>query len=400
MSPNSTKMSCFQNLCNTLDSTFAAAAQTEDELNYAASTLIVAGLLQMHTRTPRYASHRARLNSFPSFSSSSEHSYPTPERSESSTLPSAAELASAGFFHTGSGDETVCSACGLGLRDWQATDQPEACHFAYSTAEISLRSSGSTADGSRVPVIPCLYLAVHRLLVSELPLARKHLVPAGPIHSVCGLPGVVTPPVYNLITDPFTDSEAIEYASLADRLDAIARIMKSPPSPQGWPVENARALGHSDDLIVLALWRLQAEAAGVGIACPPKSALYLDPQGTADLLRAVLRVQEGFDATLGEFPDLDSCGLEDASDEVSTTASDTELSAEDAETAALSRCRCRRLRSSAAHRVTNIEASSPLSVDSNGIVIKRVRLPRFAEFLSWWFNRWRTTSESENLGSL
>lgn len=353
----------------------------------------------MHTRIPRYASHRARLNSFPVASSSSEHSCPANEQSESSTLPLAAELASAGFFHTGSGDETVCPACGLGLRDWQSTDQPEACHFAYSTTEISLRSSAGTADGPHIPTIPCLYLAVHRLLVSELPLARKHLVPAGPVQSVCGLPGVVTPPVYSLITDAFTDAEAIKYASLADRLDAIARIMTSPPSPQGWPVENARALGHSDDLIVLALWRLQAETTGVGIACPPKSALYLDPQGTADLLRAVLRVQEGFDATLGEYTDLDSSDLEEASDEVSTTASDAELSAEDAETAALSRCRCRRLRSSAAHRSMNTEASSSLSVDSNGIVIKRIRLPRFAEFLSWWYNRWRLSTDVKNVES-
>ncbi|VDP80971.1 unnamed protein product [Echinostoma caproni] len=352
----------------------------------------------MHTRTPRYASHRARLNSFPDSGSSSGHSYPRSEQSDSSTLPSAAELASAGFFHTGSGDETVCPACGLGLRDWQATDQPEACHFAYSTAEISLRSTEDSTGGPRVPIIPCLYLAVHRLLVSELPLARKHLVPAGPIQSVCSLPGVVTPPTYSLIPDPYSEVEALDFASLADRLDAIARIMTSPP-PQGWPVENARALGHSDDLIVLALWRLQAEAAGVGIACPPKSALYLDPQGTADLLRAVLRVQEGFDATLGEFPDLDSHSLEEGLDEAGAAASDAELSAEDAETAALSRCRCRRRRSSAANLVSNTEASSPLSVDSNGVLVKRIRLPRFAEFLSWWFNRWRLTAEHDCLDS-
>lgn len=47
MGPGSARMSCFQNLCHALDSTFAATAQTEDELSYAASTLILGEMNQL-----------------------------------------------------------------------------------------------------------------------------------------------------------------------------------------------------------------------------------------------------------------------------------------------------------------------------------------------------------------
>lgn len=330
----------------------------------------------MYVRTPRYASHRARLESFPDpitpppSLSSDEHV--GPHKRLSIPYPSPQELASAGFFHTGSGDETICPACGLGLRDWQASDQPEACHLAYSTVE-----AGSKA----VPTLPCLYLAVHRLLSSELPLVRKSLVSASPIQSVCSLSGVTTlSPVKGFET---SNSEAIcsRFATLADRLRAIARIMFSSP-PQAWPVENARVLGHSDDLIVLALWRLQMETTGVGLVCPPKSALRLDPQATADLLRSILRLQEGFDAGVQDFPDLDD--FVDNNEE----ESDTDLTAEDAETAALSLCRLNQRQRPLTVLDLNNLTSPPLSVDSSGITFRKVRLPRFYQFISWWSNRW------------
>ncbi|KAA3679509.1 uncharacterized protein DEA37_0014670 [Paragonimus westermani] len=347
------------------------------------SLLCTAGLLQMHARTPRYASHRARLESFPDRITSPPLSAENRESCAPQKLrvarPSPSELASAGFFHTGSGDETICPACGLGLRDWQATDQPEACHLAYSTAEVSLSATGGGSDRSSTPALPCLYLAVHRLLSSELPLARKSLVSACPVQSVCSLPGVTTFPVKSF-DNTAPDSASSKFATLADRLRAIAQIMFSSP-PQAWPIENARVLGHSDDLIVLALWRLQMETAGVGLACPPSSALRLDPQATADLLRSILRLQEGFDAGVQDFPDFDGFVGDDEED------SDADLTAEDAETAAFSLCRIsQRSRSVTASELNS--STSPLSVDSSGLTFRKIRLPRFYQFISWWSNRW------------
>ncbi|CAL8089652.1 unnamed protein product [Calicophoron daubneyi] len=381
-------MNCFQSLCSALEETFAATTQSEDELSYASATLILSGLLQIHSRTPRYASHRARLESFADQAprTTSDHSQ---RRPVSPPRPSPNELATAGFFHTGSGDETVCPACGLGLRDWQSTDQPEACHLAYSSTGIGLNATHlhEGVDHPSTPALPCLYLAVHRLLVSEIPLARKCLIPAGPAQSVCALPGIITPPTTG--SENACDDFVATFPSLADRLLAITQIMMSPPSPQGWPVENARALGHSDDLIVLALWRLQSESAGSGLACPPTTALRLDPQGTTDLLKAILRVQEGFDATSHDFPDFEPGVLGDAQDDdvshVDGFLSDTELTEEDAETAALSRCRCIRVRSTAG---MSFDTVSPRSYDSSGVPVKRIRLPHFYQFLLWWYNTW------------
>lgn len=363
-------MTSFTDLRTTLEEVFSATVQAEDELNYASATLILAGLLQIHARTPRYASHRARLESFP-LARPVEIITEAGYRQIASPCPSPSELASAGFFHTGSGDETVCPACGLGLRDWQPSDQPAACHFAYSTAEASQKMNGDGHSGKSCPAMPCLYLVVHRWLTSELPLARKSLVPVGRVPSVCTLPGVVSRPV---------GSHGYgEFASLADRLRAIARIMSSPPSPQGWPVENARSLGHSDDLIVLALWRLQAETTGLGLACPAMNELRLDPQGTVKLLRAILRLQEELDTSPGDALtfDLSNSDLDD----IISEPSDTELSAEDAETAALSRCRHARSRCPG-------RQSTNLPRGSTETVCKIVHLPHLYDYILWWSRQW------------
>ncbi|KAG5444143.1 E3 ubiquitin-protein ligase IAP-3 [Clonorchis sinensis] len=347
-------MNCFRNLCRTLEEVFSTTPQTEEELDYASATLIL-GIIQIYSRSPLYASHRARLESFPDQQASPTESTQSASGPPSALYqraqavvrhPSANELASAGFFHTGSGDETVCPACGLGLRDWQPTDQPEACHLAFSVAELSL----ATEDGSvvqPVPSLPCLYLAVRRLLASELPLARKSLAPAGFVQSICTLPGVISPPTIRSAEDRFHETVP-GFASLADRLRAIARIMSSPPSPQGWPIENARALGHSDDLIVLGLWRLQTESVSWGLACPSNAALRLDPQATADLLRSILRLQESFAASLRQYPIFEPGSDDGELDGAIGGGSDTDLTAEDAETAALSRCRYRRVQPSLA----------------------------------------------------
>ncbi|VEL12403.1 unnamed protein product, partial [Protopolystoma xenopodis] len=233
--------------------------------------------------------------------------------------PSAHELALAGFFSTGRGDETVCPACGLGLRDWQPTDQPVACHAAYAMA-----AGFSTATLAGAPSLPCLYIAVHRLLTSELPLTRKQLItvsegivtndpPRSRIQGWRGrteslashmLPGVIDQPTswladdnWNLVTalscgrrarrqrttscglPDDADEQGGEvgdndegYPSLADRLRAIYKLVGSvgqSAGPQIWPVQNARSLGHSDDLIVLALWRMQQDAAKSPVSFPP-----------------------------------------------------------------------------------------------------------------------------------
>lgn len=393
-------MSCFQNLSDALDDTFSATVQSEDELDYASATLILAGLLQIHSRTPRYAFHQARLDSFPKVIHSKDSANDSTICRPKSPVPSPSELASAGFFHTGSGDETICPACGLGLRDWQATDQPEACHIAYSAAATAAIEMGS-GDGhyrSPIPTIPCLYLIVHRLLVSEIPLARKSLVPVGQTQSVRGLPGVISRPVVHF-TDQSSQNSSCEYPSLADRLYAIAHIMTASPAPQGWPVENARALGHSDDLIVLALWRLQAEAAGMGLACPPIKSIYIDPQATTELLKAILRVQEGYDISSRnnlEFY-LDAFDEEEvhSTGEALSEGNEGDITAEDAETAALSQCR-RYLRPPPQQQFGD-PTSSPRSVESYGLQMKKIHLPRFYQFLVWWSHRWPATHNNNSL---
>lgn len=382
-------MNSFRNLCVALEDVFSTAPQSEEELDYASSTLILAGLIQMHSRTPRYASYQARLQSFlPSSYRLRQYGSCSLLQRPASQHPSPNELASAGFFHTGCADETVCPACGLGLRDWQASDQPEACHLAFSVAGVSVGSSRDNRHKAAVPVLPCLYLSVHRLLASELPLARKSLFPTGPVQSVSNLPGVITPPMGSITMEELMNTST-GFASLADRLNAIFRIMSSPPAPQGWPIENARSLGHSDDLIVLALWRLQSESTGTGLSCPPLKALRLDPQGTTDLLRAILRLQEGFDASITDLPEFLDSGSPDEDSALSGTNSDVDMGAEDAETAALSRCRYQRIRSNATITFTDgSSATSPASFDSSGMVIQRILLPQLYQFIKWWSSRW------------
>nr|CAX71675.1 Proteinase inhibitor I32, inhibitor of apoptosis,domain-containing protein [Schistosoma japonicum] len=386
-------MSYFQNLSNALDDTFSATVQSEDELDYSSATLVLAGLLQIHSRTPRYAFYQARLDSFSKVIHQKDASKESPLYRSQSLVPSPSELASAGFFHTGSGDETVCPACGLGLRDWQATDQPEACHIAYSAAATAAMGMGSGDGHCRppIPTMPCLYLVVHRLLVSEIPLARKSLVPVGQTQSVRGLPGVISRPLVHF-SDESSQNTACEYPSLAERLYAIAHIMTASPAPQGWPVENARALGHSDDLIVLALWRLQAEAAGMGLACPPTKSIYIDPQATTELLKAILRVQEGYDTSSRNSLEfyLDAFDEEEvySTGEALSEGSEGDITAEDAETAALSRCR-RYLRPQ--QQQFSDSTSSPRSAESYRLQMKKIHLPRFYQFLVWWSHRWPAT---------
>lgn len=351
-------------------------------LFYATLLFLSAGLLQVYARSPRYASFKARLDSFPIQFCSDD---------SKSIAPFSSELASAGFFHTGLSDETICPACGLGLRDWQAADQPEACHSAYSTAAKNALEIRKSEDSSYVPspTFPCLYLAVRRFLVSELPLARKFLVPVGSIQLVHTLPGVVSRPVIHFNDDHDSHSLTKEYSSFADRLRAIFEMMNASPTPQGWPVENARALGHSDDLIVMALWRLQADAAEIDLAFPSLKSVYVDPHDTAELLRAILRVQEGFDnSSVKNCFQLDFDNEDNLEfNEVPSDGSESGMTAEDAETAALSRCRLLRMSQ------MTLDLGSPHSIESYETHVKqRIRLPPFYQFLVWWFNRWSLES--------
>lgn len=49
------------------------------------------------------------------------------------------DLASAGFFYTGSGDQTICFHCGIGLKDWQESDEPWEEHAMWSSKCLFLR---------------------------------------------------------------------------------------------------------------------------------------------------------------------------------------------------------------------------------------------------------------------
>lgn len=76
------------------------------------------------------------------------------------------------------------------------------------------------------------------------------------------------------------DPEVAKYVvNLADRLRAIALMMaSSPPASAHWPVLNARDLGYSDDLIALALWRLQSDAAPTPTSAVSPAAMTISPQ--------------------------------------------------------------------------------------------------------------------------
>lgn len=59
---------------------------------------------------PEYASYAARLSTF--------------DRWPKAMSQTKESLATAGFYYTGSGDQTLCYYCGGGLRDWEPDDDP------------------------------------------------------------------------------------------------------------------------------------------------------------------------------------------------------------------------------------------------------------------------------------
>ncbi|XP_063981785.1 death-associated inhibitor of apoptosis 1-like [Diachasmimorpha longicaudata] len=66
---------------------------------------------------PEFASHDARLRTFDNWPKS------MPQTKE--------ELADAGFYYTGRGDETQCYMCGGGLKDWEPKDTPWEQHAKW-----------------------------------------------------------------------------------------------------------------------------------------------------------------------------------------------------------------------------------------------------------------------------
>lgn len=292
-----------------LKDVFLVTVQNEEELNCPIVATALACLVQKYAYAPRFATHRQCLESFGTGVGAGS--------TNSSQRPSAMELANAGFFHTGCADETVCGACFLGLRDWQPCDvDAEAVHARFAT-------DGGNGSG-------CPFLTTRRLLTSVLPLARKHL------------------------TAPASRSDVASAVTMIGRLAVIAREMSASGSggdgsgSSCWPVENARALGYSDDLILLALWRLQTEGNAAD------QAWEIDPQGTTDLLKAILRVQE---SGLGD----DDC-LEDVEQAVLSKAS-SEKTASTAE---------------------NFEVGTPSGRGEAAAVSTLPRLPRFSEMVQWW----------------
>nr|VZI19303.1 unnamed protein product [Spirometra erinaceieuropaei] len=370
----------FQKLRALLLEVFHDTVQNENELSHSSATLVLACILQLYARAPQAVQYKQRVASFGplvvSSSSSSgnadddddhrqhhSHHQKTPKERP---LPSAAEFASAGFFHTGRGDETVCGVCGLGLRDWQPADQADLSHARYALANAlavaeALRASGQRQVERTSTSVPCLFLEVHRLLSSDLPLTRKNLASAATV-------------------------TAQEYVrNLADRLAAIARMLVA-TGPQTWPVQNARRLGYSDDLILLGLWRLQSEATSTPISFVPRSAMSPNPQDTAILLRSILRIQE---SGLDDEEEADGTGdapvappsraspspAANEEEEAPVMVDDSPGSAsEDAELAALPR-RWRQQRPSAAATA----APPPLP---------KFKLPSLAQILAWWAEKW------------
>ena len=66
---------------------------------------------------PEYASYDARLHTFVTWPKS------MPQTKE--------QLADAGFFYTGKGDQTLCYHCGGGLKDWEPEDDPWEQHAKW-----------------------------------------------------------------------------------------------------------------------------------------------------------------------------------------------------------------------------------------------------------------------------
>ncbi|KAL5967502.1 putative apoptosi inhibitor ORF99 [Taenia solium] len=307
---------------------FLVTVQKEEELTCATAAIALACLVQKYAYAPRFATHRQCLASF--------GAEVTTESSDSQQRPSAMEMASAGFFHTGRADEAVCGACFLGLRDWQPCDvDAEAVHARFATG------GGSSGGG-------CLFLNTRRLLTSVLPLARKHLTSSAP------------------------RSDTAVAATVIERLAAIAREMAvggSGDDKSGtdcWPVGNARVLGYSDDLILLALWRLQTEGKAVNHAWE------IDPQGTTDLLKAILRVQESGlgDDELGEDVEQAEAGEEEGA--FPPTPNNQEASS-----------------------AAGVEASR----ESTTVVPRHPSLPCLSQMVQWWAKTWLPSRPPTACGS-
>ncbi|GJQ74492.1 putative apoptosis [Trypoxylus dichotomus] len=60
------------------------------------------------------------------------------------------DLAGAGFFYRGSGDQTICFHCGIGLKDWQENDEPWEEHALWSPKCLFLRLQKGTEYISQV----------------------------------------------------------------------------------------------------------------------------------------------------------------------------------------------------------------------------------------------------------
>ncbi|XP_028048549.1 death-associated inhibitor of apoptosis 1 [Monomorium pharaonis] len=73
--------------------------------------------LASESKHPEYASYPARLASFDSW----------PKAMSQTTE----KLVAAGFYYTGSSDETLCYHCGLGLKDWEPQDDPWVQHAKW-----------------------------------------------------------------------------------------------------------------------------------------------------------------------------------------------------------------------------------------------------------------------------
>ncbi|EFN70605.1 Apoptosis inhibitor IAP [Camponotus floridanus] len=71
----------------------------------------------MRPKHPEYGTYEARLSTFETW-----------PKAMSQTKE---ELAEAGFFYTGNGDQTLCYHCGGGLRDWEPEDDPWEQHAKW-----------------------------------------------------------------------------------------------------------------------------------------------------------------------------------------------------------------------------------------------------------------------------
>lgn len=346
----------FQSL---LKEVFTATVQNEEEFTYCSATLAVASIFQLYARAPGFALYQQRVTSFNTFLALNSRTGVSGAQNFTQ-LPSASEFASTGFFHTGRTDETVCGACGLGLRDWKPADQADMAHASFAKERTDCCS------------LPCLFLDVHRFLTSDLPLARKKLFNENGSMNGCS----------RLRKDP----EVAKYVvNLADRLRAIALMMASSPHASAhWPVLNARDLGYSDDLIALALWRLQSDAAPTPTSAVSPAAMTISPQCTTLLLKSILWVQEsGLDDDESEPPEddsyLPSTPLREAEDE----KKDEEVADEDASSSISDDVELQAL---SMRRTVGIVVGTSTTESSTPLSLK-ASLPALAQILLWWFTR-------------